>query len=987
MNKLVLTDKVRLTSASGHNLKVLGKASLVANKRDDKKVNLIVIESNKKFFPLLGRNWLDILTPSWREALVNKVVCIDDQEKIKIKSYVKLIEKDYAVIFKKSLEEPMKHFEAQIKVREGSTPIFCKSYDVPFKLKDKVSEEIDRLVREGIIRQVKYSDWASPVVVVKKKDGSVRLCMDCKVSVNKVIETEHYPLPNINDLLANLPGFKFLSTIDLTGAYQQIPVAEESRKYLRINTFKGLYEFVRLPFGISSSASIFQQIIDEILRDVGDASAFLDDIITGGNTVEQCWENTRKVLDKLKEFKVKVNWEKSQFFVKEVEYLGHVISGEGIRPSEKKLEAIKEAPRPTNVTQLQAFLGLINFYRKFVPNMSMRLAPLLSKSSNWVWSQECEECFEVAKLIMCADTVLAHYDPTKPLRILCDASQDGVGAMLCIVEKEVEKPVFYVSSTLSDAERNYPNLHREALAVVYAIKKFHKYIYGNKFTVITDHRPLTGIFGKEKNLPSLIAARLQRFVYMVSMYDFDIKYREGKKMLEADYLSRSPIKGKTGIDEEEEICMKQIHSEFPVNFKEVEIETQKDKTLARLYQLIREGFLGQHWDSEIKFLYKNQEKLSIQGGCILFLDRVMIPYSLRGKILNLLHSCHAGISRMKNTARAYVYWIGLDKDIEEFVNSCTACATVVSKRKREFHEWEATEYPFERVHLDFFHFESENYLIFVDSFSKWVEIIKMKDTRAEKVIGELEKIFSIFGIAKLIVTDNGPPFDSFKLKEFCLSKGILLVHSPPYHPQSNGLAERAVQTAKLGLRKLRQDMKWRYADMNVLIDKLLFEFRNTFLPSINGSPAQKLFRYKPRKLIENILPESKKSNKFLQSVPEKISQNIVQARNSNLTNSMKKFKINDLIWYKNSRERYARKARIVRENSGCTFYIELEEGRILLAHLNQMKLRTDRNHFGIVSPREIRFPVKRKAITPLKPLRRSQRQRRAPDRLEYRRPN
>lgn len=385
-----------------------------------------------------------------------------------------------------------------------------------------MSDELDRLVRENIIKPVKRSDWASPIVVVPKSDGNIRLCVDCKVTINKVINTEHYPLPNISDIFANLSGYRYYAKIDLSGAYMQVRVSEDSRKYLTINTHKGLFEYLRLPFGISSAASTFQRIMDEILMDLEGIECYLDDILIGSDTIEGLRQKVFEVFDRLKRFKVKVNLDKCEFLVEKVAYLGHEISERGLSPSEEKVRAIVKVPTPKDVTQLKSYLGMVNYYSKFVPNLSIRLAPLyelIRKNVRFRWTKECERVFQESKRMLLDNRVLQLYDPKLPIVVICDSSAVGVGAVLCHKIGEVERPVFYVSSTLSNAEKNYPNLHREALAIVFALTKFSKYIFGQKITVVTDNKPLVTIFNQKKGIPPLAAAgyrsMLMRFRYLI----------------------------------------------------------------------------------------------------------------------------------------------------------------------------------------------------------------------------------------------------------------------------------------------------------------------------------------------------------------------------------------------------------------------------------------------------------------------------------------
>ena len=583
---------------------------------------------------------------NWRIFFINKV-----NDKIDFRDEVlELVKERYKGIFSSSLEEPMEGFEAEIYVKEGS-PIFYKAYDVPFKMREKVCNELDRLEREKIIKPIKFSEWASPIVLVPKKNDDVRLCMDCKVTINKVISTEHYPLPNINDLLSLLGGFSFYCKLDLTGAYQQIRVAEKSQQFLTVNTLKGLYTYLRLPFGVSSSASTFQRVMDTILMNLKGVICFLDDILIEGASLIDLRKKLFKVLNRLQKHKVKVNFEKCEFFVQKVKYLGHEVSDLGVSPCQDKVKAIMELPSPLNITQLKSFFGMLNYYSKFVPQLAIKLRvfyDLLKKNVEYKWSKECEDTFSDCKKLLLNNNLLHHYDPSKPIVILCDASSYGVGAVLCNVVDGIEKPVFFISSTLSEAEKNYPNLHREALCLVFAANKFHKYIYGNKVIFFTDNRPLATIFNLEKGIPALAAGRLQKYAYILSIYDFQIKYRKGAANFEADALSRLPVQGETGVDSgvSEVEIIKNIFDECPLDFNKLGKETQNEELLKELYECIKFGWKENNIRHDLKYYYNNNHCLSIVGDCVLYMNRVIVPQKFRMEILKVLHEGHLGMIRI-----------------------------------------------------------------------------------------------------------------------------------------------------------------------------------------------------------------------------------------------------------------------------------------------------------------------------------------------------
>ncbi|XP_038116792.1 uncharacterized protein K02A2.6-like [Culex quinquefasciatus] len=899
-------------------------------------MTLIVIDGKSTFHPLLGRDWLDVLYPEWRQFFENEVAEVDQSE-VKLDStratLLSNLNARYHDLFTKNLEEPIETFEASVVLKEDARPIFYRPYEVPFALKEKVSSELDRLVREKILVPVKHSEWASPIVVVPKADGSVRICMDCKVTVNKAICTEHYPLPNISDVFANLSGYRYFAKIDLQGAYMQVRVSEDSQKYLVINTHKGLFAYQRLPFGISNAASAFQFIMTEgILKGVEGVQCYLDDILLGNETVEGLVDKIHEVLGRLKEFKVKVNLEKSEFLVKKIAYLGHQVSEKGLSPSEEKVKAIVDAPRPKDVSQLKSFLGMINYYSKFVPNLSVKLCPLyalLKKNVQFKWSAECESAFDKCKKLLLSHRLLELYNPDLPIVVVCDASLNGVGAVLCHRVGDVEKPVFYASSTLSAAERNYPNLHREALAVVFALTKFFKYIYGKQFTVVTDNKPLAAILDQKRGLPPLAAARLQKYVYLLSIFEFGIVYRKGSKIPNADALSRLPVSGTTGVDSEIAELLSVTEESAMIDLEVIGRETQRDSLLSTLFQLVQSGWDESNVPADLKFYFANQSCLSLFNDCVLYSEKVIVPRSCQKRVLELMHGCHLGVIRMKQEARRYVYWPGLDKDIEEFVQRCEVCSKTGRMPKKVYSKWPEASRPFERVHLDFFHFAGKTFLIVVDAYSKWIDVRLMSRTDSDSLINALNSVFRIFGKSDLIVSDNGPPFNSQAFVDYARQMRIELKKSPAYSPESNGLAERGVQTAKSGLKKLMADPKYGSCKIPELVEVFLFSYRNSYCQALGCSPASKIFSFVPKtELDSNLKPKQEKVKKrvrFDLRVKEKVIDKRESVNEKPRVRKNDDYAVGDLVWYRCEYKtmRSWLEAVIVGVNSKNTYYIEV----------------------------------------------------------------
>ena len=382
-------------------------------------------------------------------------------------------------------------------------------------------------------------------MTVPKKGGMIRICGDYKVTINPHLDIDVHPLPRTEELFAALSGGQ---KFDLSHAYQQLPLDEHSKKLVTINTHKGLYRYNRLPFGVASAPAIFQRTMDSILQGLDNVVCFIDDIlITGCDDSTHLW-TLEKVLQRLHSHGVVVKKEKCVFMSESVEYLGHILNSQGMQPTPNKIEAIINAPNPRNVQELRSFLGLMNYYNKFIPHLASILHPLhclLRKKSKWEWSEACDKAVERAKRELVSPRVLMHYTPKLPLRLATDASAYGVGAVLShVCEDGSERPIAFASRSLSLSEQNYAQIEKEALSILFGVRKFYQYLYGQHFTLITDHKPLTTIFGPKTGIPPMAAARMQRWALYLSAFFYSIEYRRTDCHGNADGLSRLPLEGK-----------------------------------------------------------------------------------------------------------------------------------------------------------------------------------------------------------------------------------------------------------------------------------------------------------------------------------------------------------------------------------------------------------------------------------------------------------
>ena len=841
---------VELKTYSGEVLDTCGQIECKVTHNGQTVMLPIVVANCRNKPTLMGKNWLRKLKLDWRNVLHTETTS----------TRLSQLLQQYDGMFADSYEG-ISGVEAHVRIKDGAVPVYCKPRPVPYALKRQVENELKKLEENKVLVKSDYSDWATPIVVVPKADGSVRLCGDYKTTVNRAVDDECYPLPTSQDLYAELSGTKVFSKLDLSHAYAQLNLDQESQQYLTINTHMGLYSYTKLPYGIKSSPKIFQATMDKILQGIPHCLCNQDDVLIATSTVDENVDVLSQVLKRLNDHNVKLKRSKCEFVKSEVVYLGLKVSAKGLQPVKEKIEPIVNAPKPKNVTELRSFLGMVQFYSRFLPDLATVLAPLhklLQKDVKWEWSKVQQEAYETCKRMLTSEAILVHYDSTRELKLACDASSYGVGAVIShVMDNGEEKPIAFASRTLTKSERNYAQIEKEALGIIFGIKKFHQYLLGRNFTLITDHKPLLHILGPKSAIPTMAASRMQRWAILLSQYDYNIEYRSSKDNAVADALSRLPHEDSDEGTEGAIYVTEVVDSDFPVTAAEIAAETQKDSVLKQVYEQTMNGWSEtMPLSDELKPYHSRRFELSCDQGCIKWGHRVIIPRSLRHKLLAELHSQHSGVVAMKAVARGFMFWPGLDKEIEQIASKCSVCQSVRSKPPRvPLEPWRWPTRPFQRVHVDFCEFDGEHFLVLIDSHSKWIEVIHMgTNTTTEKTMNELRLIFACHGLPEELVSDNGPQFRAAAFQTFMKQNGIRHILVPTYHPASNGAAERTVRVVKEALKKQvfggssKCNMKQRLANF-------LLKYRTTPQSTTGFTPAELLMKRRLRTRLSLILPD------------------------------------------------------------------------------------------------------------------------------------
>ena len=633
--------------------------------------------------------------------------------------------------------------KAALKFKSEPEAKFFRCRSVPFATRPKVIEKLEEMERNGVLEKVEHSDWATPLVVVPKPGGKVRVCGDYKVTVNPQLDINQYPFPKPEEIFQMLNGGKKFSKMDLADAYMQVELEECDRKYTTVNTPKGLYRYTRIPFGISSAPAIFQRIMETTLAGIEGVLVYLDDITVTAPDDEEHVRRLRKVLERLRNAGFRLKKEKCEFLKEEIELLGHLVNAQGVKPCANKIKAMVEMPDPKNVKEIESFLGMVQYYAKFVPNLSTLAAPLndlRKKDVKWVWGQEqIKACREIREKLASADN-LTHYNPDIPVILATDASEYGLGAVIYHKYADGnEKVIAYASRSLTKCEKNYGQIEKEGLGIVYGIEKFNQYLYGRKFTLLTDHQPLVRIFGPKIGIPVIAAKRLHRWALRLIAYSFDIEYRRTEEFGNADGLSRLPDprelpSGEVIVQELEiEELNEEVYQGIAWSKEGIDMEIRKDAKLSQVWKFVQTRWPAQT-SKELREFEEKREELYIHKGCLMWQCKLVVPEGLRKEVIKMLHSGHYGKNRMLALARQKMWYPGMTTDIEKVARSCSICAKFQNEPYRTpLHPWEEPEKPWQRLHMDFCESKGgDKWLIIVDAKSKWPEVCHMTSTTTEK---------------------------------------------------------------------------------------------------------------------------------------------------------------------------------------------------------------------------------------------------------------
>lgn len=872
LNCSLRSSNRQFSSYTQHNIVCLGRLPVnVTIENKTRRLSLYVVKGD--FGSLLGREWINHFAKE-----INFLQLFPDPEQVCSISLTASnnLSRDQQNRLNQVLRKHENAFgtkagtlkgpPATLHLKPGTTPVFVKAREVPFALRDIYAKEIDAKLESGLYKRVEYSRWASTTHIVTKKNGKLRITGNYKPTLNPRMIVDEYPIPKPEHIFNQMKGAKLFCNLDITDAYSHLTIDEEFAEALTLNTpTHGLVRPTRAVYGAANIPAIWQRQMESVLQGLPNVRNFFDDIILFAEDFDRLLEIVDLTLQRLRSHGLKLNKDKCVFAATAVEFLGHRIDAEGIHKSDKFIQTIRDAPKPATLEELQLFLGKASYYNSLIPNLSTRSRPLrdmlVNKSFNW--TPEVEESYQDIKNALISPQVLMPYDPSLPLILATDASSSGLGAVLSHqLEDGQERPIAYASRTMNSTEKKYPQIDKEALAIVWAVQKFFFYLYARHFTLYTDNKPLSQILHPEKSLPILCISRMANYADYLSHFNFDVKFKPTKLNANADYCSRVPLPFKvnsvntsrnqaeeTEYDSFDHFIINQVQ-QLPIRAEIIAREVAKDPHLGSILRLLHSG-----QDLRRNGFKSPEAEYKLASNCLVFEHRIVVPPKFRKDILRDLHAAHLGIVKMKALARSFVFWPGIDGDIEHLAKSCSECAKYAhAPPKFRDHHWEYPSGPWERIHIDYAGpFMGKMLFIVCDAYSKWLEVKIVNSSTTSSTTAILDQLFASYGVPKIIVSDNGSQFSSVEFKEFLEQSGVKFhKFTAPFHPSTNGQAERSVQTVKDHLKI----MSTATGSLQSNLNQLLQHYRIAPHSTTGQSPAQLFLGRTLRTRFDLLKPES-----------------------------------------------------------------------------------------------------------------------------------
>ena len=771
----------------------------------------------------------------------------------------------------------------------NSPPVQKRPYRTPFAYRDELKRQLNEMLQAGIVSP-SNSNYSAPIIMVKKKCGSLRLCVDFR-DLNAVTKKFAWPLPNIDDIFASLGGTKYFSSLDFLKGYHQIPLEDSSKEKTAFVTENALYEYNYLPFGLNCAPSWFQKCMSKLLNGLTNCIAYLDDIIIYSKSFDGHLEDLQNVFHRIRNAGMKLKGSKCDFLKDRLNYLGHVLTTDGnLEVDPEKIKVIQGLKPPKTVREVRAFVGTTSYYRKFIQNFSAIAEPLTSltrKNAKFIWSEKHEIAFETLKKALMEAPILHLPSLNEPFQLFTDACDRSIGALLTQEVDGVYKPVYYLSHHLSDSQQRWPIIEKECYAIVFAIEKFRHFLEGKDFKIFSDHNPLKYIQSTEnKN------AKLQRWAIKISAFGGRIEFIKGKLNVQADFLSRLDPSCIPKYSDTEEvidrICELSLintdqitkdsieddvmdaepadsdPTETPIPFDSHKFDIKRLQKEDKKIQNIVQSILDKKERSKYfkKYLITDDILYHVTRDEEL---RLVIPKTIQQSIVKETHEGtlgqHIGRDRTFETIRQRYYWQGMASDVYEYIGKCIICNQQNLRIDASpLQDTPIADFPFQRIGIDttgpYPVTEGGNKfcLTVTDHFSGWIECFPIPDKRATTIAKHLvDDVFRRFSWCRYMTSDNGSEFVNDVLRQLTKLGHVHHITTSVYHPRANGRAERPHRTMVACLAKVSNKVDW-----DAYIPSFCAAYNFSVAGNVKFSPFYLLYHRDPMLPLDTIIRESDK---------------------------------------------------------------------------------------------------------------------------------
>ncbi len=883
-------SKIKLNTLK-EKLPVKGECNVtIENETRQTQVPLVIVEGKINSLPLIGRATLEELG----------MVKIDESGRLKepnkpIQNIRKLQQTTPSV---EEILEPYQdlfhgigratrngeEIQLHLPMKEDAEPVAQKPRRVAYHLMDPLKKRLQEFVEQGIMEKVPDQEpitWCSPIVVQPKpkNPNDIRLSLDLRTLNKSMLRTRQVQAPITEDFITAFRDCSIFSKLDMNHGYHQFVIDPQSRQAMTFSTPWGNYRYTRLAFGGINSQDLFDNEMAKILSGIPKTLNNRDDIMIGGVDLADHDKNLKTVLEKLKDHNLTLRQEKCEFRKSTLEFHGHLFTAKGLKPSASKVDAVNACQKPNTKEELVSFLQMVAYLSRYIDRFSSRCEPLrrlTKENTKFQWGPEQQQAFDDLKAALTTAPVLIPYQPGRETLVIVDGSPEGLGGALLQKTTEGFQPVHYVSRTLTDTEKHYSQIEREALAAEFTTSRLQMYLLGApKFKLVTDHKPLLPLLNNPK---AKIPPRIERIIIKMQNLDFEAIHIPGKSNM-TDYISRHPLP-ETGKHHIEKHVNAAIQADHAIVWSKIKRATEDDAELRELSETIETG----NWSEAKQFLkpyYEVRDELFVADGVVMRMDRIVAPQSLRQRIIHSAHKQgHLGVNKTKEMIRRKYWFPGMNSSIEDAVQSCFDCQIATDHHHTEPAKMSPLpDRPWDVVEADFCGpLPNNKYaLVLTDQYSRYPEVEMVTSTSTLPVTKKLKKIFSTHGVPRVLQTDNGPPFNGEQFQAFAKEMGFQHKRVTPIHPKAQGQVENfnklINKTTKIACEE--------GIDIESAIYDMLQAYRQTPHPATKSAPYEVLMHRQVRTRLEHFPTEVH----ITQSEVKRNDEIYKQKRNSTTTDA------------------------------------------------------------------------------------------------------